>query len=51
MLIVILLIWQEFSKKTEKNDIKTQKKLGIVLECTGILQYINALLYILISQK
>lgn len=51
MLIVTLLIWQEFSKKTEKNDLKVQRKLGIILECMGILQYINTLLFILTTQK
>lgn len=51
MLIVVILIWQEFAKKTDKSEVKLQKKMEIILKCTGILQYINCLMFILITQK
>ncbi len=51
MIIVILLIWQEFTKKTDKNDKKILKRTEIVIKTFGILQYLNILICILLTQK
>ena len=51
MIIVMFLIWQEFTKKTEKNEKKNQKKLEIIIKSAGVLQYINVLMCILLTQK
>lgn len=51
MIIVMFLIWQEFTKKTEKNEKKMQKKLEVIIKCAGALQYINVLMCILLTQK
>lgn len=51
MIIVLLLIWQEIIKKTDKNDKKVQKKTEIIIKGAGILQYINVLMCILLTQK
>lgn len=51
MIIVALLIWQEFTKKTDKNDKKILKRTEIIIKVAGILQYINVLMCILLTQK
>lgn len=51
MIIVSILIWQEFIKKTDKNDKKVQKRTEIIIKVAGILQYINVLMCILLTQK
>lgn len=51
MIIVMLLIWQELIKKTDKNDLKVQKLTRSIIEYTGVLQYINILLCVLLTQK
>lgn len=51
MIIDILLIWQEMAKKTEKNDKKIQMKTEVIIKSAGILQYINVLMCILLTQK
>ncbi len=51
MIIVMLLIWQELIKGTEKNDKKIQKRTGAIIKFAGSLQYINVLLCILMTQK
>ena len=51
MIIVCILIWQEFSKKSDKNDKKIQKRTEGIIKCAGVLQYINVLLCILLTQK
>lgn len=51
MIIDSILIWQELMKKNDKNDIKVQKKTGIIIKCIGVVQYINVLLCILYTQK
>ena len=51
MIIVMLLIWQELIKGTEKNDKKVQKRTGTLIKFVGSLQYINVLLCILMTQK
>lgn len=51
MIIVLLLIWQELIKKTDKNDKKVQKRTEIIIKGAGILQYINVLMCILLTQK
>lgn len=51
MIIVSILIWQELIKRTDKNDIKIQNKTSAIIKCAGILQYLNVLLCILLTQK
>lgn len=51
MLIVTLLIWQEFIKKTDKYEKKVQKRIYAVVKLTAVLQYINVLVTILLTQK
>lgn len=50
MLIVALLIWQEFLKKEEKNDKKIQNKIFTAMKIGATLQYINTMIFILITQ-
>lgn len=51
MIISSILIWQELMKKNDKNDIKIQKRTGIIIKCIGAIQYFNILLCILYTQK
>ena len=51
MIIVGLLVWQELIKKSDKNDKKIQKRMEFVIKSGAILQYINCLVCILITQK
>lgn len=51
MLIAALLIWQEFIKKTDKNEKKVQKRVYSIVTVTAIVQYLNVLVAILITQK
>ena len=50
MLIVSLLIWQEMSKKEEKNDKKIQSRILGMIKIGAVVQYINTMLFILITQ-
>ncbi len=50
MLIVALLIWQEMAKKEEKNDKKLQNKVFGIIKIGAVMQYINTMLFILITQ-
>ena len=51
MMIVTILLWQELIKKTEKNDKKIQKRVYSIINVTAILQYLNVLISILLTQK
>lgn len=51
MIIISILIWQELMKKTDKTDKKVQKRVGFVIKLAGILQYLNLLFCILLTQK
>lgn len=51
MIIDSILIWQELMKKSDKNDIKVQKRTGTIIKCIGAIQYFNILLCILYTQK
>lgn len=51
MIIVSILIWQEIIKKNDKSDIKIQNRTSAVIKCAGILQYLNVLLCIFLTQK
>ena len=51
MIIVSILIWQELIKKSDKNDKKIQKRTESIIKCAGVLQFINVLLCILLTQK
>lgn len=51
MLIVSLLICQEFLKKTDKAEKKVQRRTYAIIEGIGVLQYLNVLITILLTQK
>lgn len=51
MIIASIIIWQELIKRTDKQDIKIQKKTSLVIKCAGMLQYLNVILCILLTQK
>lgn len=51
MIIISILIWQELMKKTDKTDKKVQKRVSFVIKLAGILQYLNILFCILLTQK
>lgn len=51
MIIVILLIWQELMKKTDKADKKVQNVTTTIIKYAGALQYINVLLCVLLTQN
>lgn len=51
MIIVSILIWQEFIKKTDKQEKKVQRRTEAIIKCAGVFQYINVLLCILFTQK
>ena len=50
MLIVGILIWQEFIKKTDKIDKKAQRRLGAIIKGASVLQYANVLLCVLFTK-
>lgn len=50
MLICTLLIYQEYCKKDDKTDKKIQNKLVWFAKVVGVLEYINVLLFIMITQ-
>lgn len=51
MIIVSILIWQELIKNNDKNNIKIQNKTSAIIKCAGVLQYLNVLLCIFLTQK
>lgn len=51
MIIVTLLVWQEMSKKNDKSDKKIQRRMEFFIKATGVFQYANCLLAILLTQK
>ena len=51
MIIVTFLVWQEFIKKNDKNDKKIQKRMEFTIKATAIVQYVNCILAILLTQK
>lgn len=51
MIIVSILVWQELIKKNDKNDKKIQKRTEFFIKSYAVLQYINCLICILVTQK
>lgn len=51
MIIVSYLVWNELIKRNDKNDKKIQRRMEFVIKATAVLQYINCLLAILMTQK
>ena len=51
MIIVSILIWQELIKKNDKNDIKLQNRYAAIIKFAGIMQYLNVLFCIFLTQK
>ena len=50
MLIVGILIWQDFIKKTDKIDKKAQRRVGAIIKGVSIMQYLNVLLCVLYTK-
>lgn len=51
MIIVSILVWQALIKKNDKNDIKVQNRTSAIIKCAGVLQYLNVLFCIFLTQK
>ena len=51
MIIASMLIWQEMIKKTDKNELKVQGKVSATIKILGVMQYLNILFFILLTQK
>lgn len=50
LLIICILIWQQFLKETDKLQIKTRTKLATFIVILAVLQYSQTILYTLMSQ-
>ena len=50
MLICTLLMMQDYMKKDDKNHRKVQNKLIAVTKIAAVLQYLNILFFIMITQ-
>lgn len=50
LLIISILIWQEFLKETDKSQVKTRTKLATFIAVLAVLQYAHTLIYTLMSQ-
>lgn len=51
MIIITLLTIQEMKKKTEKTDVKATSRIEAIIKISGVLQYLNVLMCILLTQK
>jgi hypothetical protein len=51
MIICSILIWQEITKKTDKNELKVQGRVSATIKILGVMQYLNMLFFILLTQK
>jgi len=50
LIIICILIWQEFLKLTDKSQVKTRNRLQTCIVTLASLQYLHTLVYTLISQ-
>ena len=50
MLICAYMIWKEYLNKEDKIDKKVQNRLFFATEAGAILQYINVLIFVAITQ-
>ena len=50
MIICTLLLIQEYMKKDDKQQRKVQNKLVAITKIAGVLQYLNVLFFIMITQ-
>ena len=50
MLICTLLLIQDYMKKEDKQHKKVQNKLVAITKVAGVLQYLNVLFFIMITQ-
>lgn len=50
MLIITLLICEEFIKSTDKYEVKIQKRLFIVIQILAVMQYLNGLIAVLATK-
>ena len=51
MIIITILIWQELIPRADKNEKKIQKRTYAIIKGMAVLQYINVLVTILLTQK
>lgn len=50
LIIVSFLIWKEYLKQTDKNQVKVRNQLGTIIVIFAVLQYLHTFIYTLISQ-
>lgn len=50
LIIISVLIWQEFMKETDKSQIKTRSRLATFIAVLAVLQYVHTIIYTFISQ-
>lgn len=50
LIIITLLIWQEFQKETDKSQVKARNRLATLIAVLAVLQYVHTLIYTWISQ-
>ena len=50
LIIVTILIWREYLKQTDKNQVKVRDRLSTVLVIFAVLQYLHTFIYTLMSQ-
>ena len=50
LIIISILIWQEFEKETDKSQIKVRSRLATFIAVIAVLQYAHTLIYTFMSQ-
>lgn len=50
LLIISILIWQEFMKETDKAQVKVRTTLATVIAVLAVLEYCHTILFVLMSQ-
>ena len=50
LIIISILIWQEFLKQTDKTQIKARNRVGTVIIILAVLQYFQTFIYTLVSR-
>lgn len=50
LIIISVLIWQEFMKETDKSQIKVRSRLATFIAVLAVLQYVHTIIYTFISQ-
>ena len=50
LIIICILIWQEFMKETDKSQVKVRTNVAIFIAVLAVLQYFHTIIYVLMSQ-